>query len=76
MYDVYIGHIISEGQWIATKVYKNKITNIEFHFMCNDLSRLFAIRKSNEWRYYKNKRYFKKYTDEIESIKRIIKEEK
>ena len=77
MYKMYYSHLFDkDGKWISTKVMENKKTGICFHFMSDDLSRLYAIKRSNDFRIYTNKRYFKKYENEIKYIRKLIMEGK
>ena len=72
MYKVYYSHLITKDcHCISTKVIENKNTGICFHFMSDDLNRLYAIKKPNDFRIYTNKRYFKKYENEIENIRNL-----
>ena len=72
MYKVYYSHLFEDGKWVSTKVIENKITGVRFHFMSDDLRRLYAIKRANDFRIYRNKRYFKKYQNEIENIREFI----
>ena len=73
MYKVYYSHLFDkDGRWISTKVIENKISGVCFHFMSNDLRRLYAIQRPKGFRIYPNKSYFKKYQNEIENIREFI----
>ena len=73
MYKVYYSYLLDkDGKFVFTKVIENGITGVRFHFMSDDLSRLYAIKKPYDFRIYTNKRYFKKYQNEIENIREFI----
>ena len=73
MYKVYYSHLFDkDGKWVNTKVIENEISGVCFHFMSDYLRRLYAIQRPKDFRIYTNKRYFKKYQNEIENIREFI----